>query len=109
MNGAQLRDEGMAKAAAHADRLHEAWQERAMGFLKEFSIRCWASASQHNFTAEDVYDYAERYGLPRPPDRRAWGAVMTKAAKQGIIRKVGYGVSARPECHNRPVTMWERV
>ncbi len=108
MNGAQLRDEGMVRAAEHADRLHAAWQDRAMGFLKEFI----ASANRHDahyFSAEEVYAFAERRGLPKPPDRRAWGVVMVRAVKAGIVCKRGYSVSERPECHRRPVTMWGKA
>jgi hypothetical protein len=42
-------------------------------------------------------------------DRRIYGAVLSKLAKDGFIKKVGYVESERDTCHNRPILQWRYV
>ena len=53
------------------------------------------------FLAEDVRVSS---GLPQPKDNRAWGAVFARAARAGLIRRVGYGPSTTGHC--RPMPIW---
>ncbi len=76
------RDDGIARAAANAGR---AWQERALGYVREF-IAC---GNRGPFLCEDVRAFAEARGIAEPPTRRAWGAVMQAAAAGGIVRSAG--------------------
>lgn len=79
------RDDGIARAAAHADDVDPRWQTRAFRAVAIF-------ARYHPaFLAEDARGMAEREGLPSPPDARAWGAVMRLAARRGVIVADGYG------------------
>ena len=72
------RDDGMARAARHADAVSSAWSAGAYGHLVEFV----ATVKQRggDFMAEDVRAYAAGRGLPPPPDPRAWGVVMKRGA-----------------------------
>lgn len=54
------------------------------------------------FTTDDVWA-----ALPQPPEPRAIGALIRTAAQAGKIRRVGWRASSRPECHCRPVAMWQ--
>lgn len=60
------------------------------------------AATGEPFTTDDVWQ-----ALPQPPEPRAIGALIRAAAKAGKIRRVGWRESSRPECHRRPVAMWE--
>jgi hypothetical protein len=45
--------------------------------------------------------WAEGRGLGDPPTLRAWGGIVAKAARLGIIRRVGFDNSL---CQDRPGT-----
>jgi hypothetical protein len=97
--GAALRDEGIARSARSAG---HAWHESALRWL-----RTYIGAGSRAFTCDDVRLSAERNGLPRPPDSRAWGAVMLRAKREGIIRPTDRFVpSTDPACHCGPRRVW---
>ncbi len=79
------------EAAAPAD-----WKNAATALLARLA------ATRQPFTTDDVWA-----ALPHPPEPRAIGALIRAAAKAGTIRRVGWRESSRPECHSRPVAMWE--
>lgn len=81
------RDEGISRAADHAERMSEGWKRRARGYLLEF-----LATRSHSglFLAEVVRAFAEERGMDAPPDGRAWGGVFQSAAREMLIVKVGY-------------------
>jgi len=81
------RDTGIGRSADHAHRVDPLWQERAVRV-----VALYARYHEH-FQAEDVRDVAETTSMPLPPDGRAWGAVMKRAAKEGIVKADGYAPS----------------
>lgn len=98
--GRKLAEDGAQRAADHADRVIASWSERAGDALTAFV------KSGAEFTSEDVREYAEQAGLPAPPDGRAWGAVILRARKAGLIRLVRYSPGRNPVCHSRPMAVW---
>lgn len=60
----------------------------------------------HEFTAETVRRWAEANGLPKPPDRRAWGGVIRGLKRDKVIQFLGYGISPFPESHCAPKAVW---
>jgi len=99
----RLRDEGMERAADHAEREIPEWRNEARRILEI------TAALHRNFTSEDIKIQADIRGLPRPPEPRAWGAVIQRAARDGIIRKVGWADSTSRTCHCRPMQLWTRA
>jgi hypothetical protein len=77
------RDNGIERAAAHAEQELAGWRETAIQFLRRYA------ESHVDFLAEDVID-AALGTVPMPPDSRAWGAVFRRAAKEAVIEKLGY-------------------
>lgn len=100
----KLRDEGMQRAIDHADRVIDRWQDKAYE-----SLRVYISFNSQPFLSEDVRVYAAHLGIPDPPDKRAWGAVMMRAAKAGLIRKLGWTTASDPKVHKNPVSQWIRA
>ena len=62
--------------------------------------------SDKPFLIEEVREKAEGCGLPVPPSRRAWGAIVIKAKRIGIIKRVGYGQVSNPYAHRANASMW---
>lgn len=86
---ARARDEGIKRAADHADRTTPEWTDVAYSFLLSF-------ARDHElFISEDVSNASKSAAFPQPPTDRAWGTVYRRAAKAGIIVQDGFGRSAR--------------
>lgn len=94
MNTAELRrDAGIARAAAHADRVCPNWTDTAFDMLATY---CRIYGPGHEFHCESLRERAEGHGVvPEPPDGRAWGNVFRRAAREGLIRKTGRYVLAK--------------
>ena len=92
-DGAQLRDEAVARVERNAD---QRWIEMAQMIVRRLSAR------SGRFTTDDIW---VRVGTPREP--RAMGAVMTWARRQKIAEPTDtFTPSSRPECHRRPIRIW---
>jgi hypothetical protein len=72
------RDEAIAQAEANAD---VEWRDTALRFLRRY-------AEAHTTVFVDDLWAA---GMPRPREARALGAVMKRAAREGLIENTGSG------------------
>jgi hypothetical protein len=100
-NATYLRDRGIKRSKQNADVQIDQWSEKAFTFLKEF-----ISLAEYPFMAEDVRNHPD-CTVPEPPSKRAWGAILVRAAKLGLIRRVGYRETKNPWAHRTPATLWE--
>ena len=94
------RDDGIQRAVDHADRVSHAWSVLAYQTLIEY-IRY----TDTYFLAEDFTGYALARHVPKPPDNRAFGAIIQRAARAGLIVKAGY----REDRYCSPKTLWRRA
>lgn len=98
---ATARDTGMALALDKADRDQEGWSDDAMVAVRSFT----AMNQGKSFLTEHLRAWAESAGIVEPAaNERAWGAVMRRAAKEGLIQKIGYAPSASSNLS--PKTLW---
>ena len=95
------RDEGIQRAADNAEARLPGWQERALGYVREYCVY------HKQFTGEDIRLFAEEHGFEVPPHKRAWGAVMLSAARQRIVRNIGTRKVNNPKAHQAIATLWE--
>ena len=94
------RAKGHAAAKRSADRAGMAWQDHAITYLCSYVRNCLTP-----FLAEDVVQFACRDGLcPEPPDARAWGHVMQRAKRMGLIEPCGY--RAARSSNGSPKVLW---
>ena len=93
-------DAAARPAAEHADRVVDGWSQEAYEHVIAYAK--W----HRTFIAEDVRLFAEETGFPVPPSRRAWGAVMIRAKRDGKISSIGYAMSTSPTANPTPVTKW---
>lgn len=100
-----IRDAAEAKAAADAAiaRVEEAAPGEWLAAAR--AVVVGLAAHVRFLTSDDVWAR-----LAHPPEPRALGAVMRQLAEEGVLRPTGrVQPSTRPECHARPVAVWEAV
>lgn len=100
-SGETLRDAGIALACESAEAKEPGWNEQAYYLLREFITGCTV-----DFLCEDFRKYCERNNLTAPPSLRAYGGIIAKAYKQGLIRKVGYAQVSNPRAHMANCSRW---
>lgn len=92
--GQQLRDKAIAQVAANAP---ANWIEDTINAIRHVAL------SRSLISSDDIWPL-----VVQPPEPRAMGAAFQEAARRGIIRKTDRVVaSRRPECHGRPIAVWE--
>lgn len=95
------RDEGITRAVASADGSVPGWSDLALVWIRLY-------AQQHRgerFIGREVVLASREHGVIQPPNDKAWGGPMQRAAKLGIIRRVGSAPD--PNRHCNPVPLWE--
>lgn len=100
----KARDKGIEKAKASAEQVCPDWTEKAYELLQRF-------LSHHNgpFLAEEVRSYAAMEDFPLPPSNRAWGGIMIRAVKSGLIVRQGYGQVSNPKAHACFASVWKKA
>lgn len=101
---AEARDLGMQRAVDHANREEPEWSGQALG-----QLTAYANIIGRPFLIEEARVWAEAHGLPNPPDARAWGAVVKRAAhkKKPVIVRAGAAPAASSHCSLKP--LWVRA
>tara|TARA_R100001530_G_scaffold92678_1_gene64367 strand:- start:398 stop:715 length:318 start_codon:yes stop_codon:yes gene_type:complete len=98
-NGSQLRDKGIKKALDNANNTYDKWSDRAYKFLVNYI------KSQYEFMTEDVRIASEKE-IPKPPSGRAWGGIILKASRAGLIDRVGFSNVKNAKAHKTPASIW---
>lgn len=97
--GASLKDAGQAQALANEP---DDWPERVAGLLQHMA------STLPRFTCDDLRRHAERAGIGEPHHPNCWGAAFSRAAKTGVIERVGFQKNTLPSAHARMVAVWRR-
>jgi len=100
--GIKLRNKGIQKAINHADEIIPNWSDSAFNYLKKYI------KSHKQFMAEDVR-IASRKFIPEPPSARAWGGVIIRANKLGLIKHIGYKNVSNEKAHRTPASVWKTI
>ena len=102
MDARQLAEAGSERALAHANLVLFTWGDEALGWVRE------ALKLSPKITAGYVRDLATLGKLPEAPEPRAWGAVMKRAQREGIIKPTkDFICTNRLASHGRPERVWE--
>lgn len=99
--GNQLAEVGMNLALNNAEAKESGWADAALNLFREFI------PSRKQFMCEDFRKFCEVKGLTVPPSKRAFGGIILKAYKEGLIKKVGYGKVKNPRAHSANASVWE--
>lgn len=95
------RDRGITESRDHAESVESGWGESAYRVLADY-----ARASAGEWTSEDFRAHLNAIGFPVPVPK-ALGAVFQRAARVGLIRRVGFGISKQR--HLSPCPLWTRA
>lgn len=101
-SGEQLRDEGIKSATINANQVIDKWSERAYATLLKIL------PSDINFMTEDIRAWSLNVGLPEPPSLRAWGGLILRASKNGLIEKIGHGKVSNAKAHHCFAAIWRK-
>lgn len=99
----QARDKGIQKAVTNADRVHESWSDKVYELFKNF-IR----GNRCEFMAEDFRESVSGM-IDAPPSNRAFGGIFMRAAKAGLITRVGYAPVKNWKAHRANASVWKRA
>ncbi len=98
------RDDGRHEGERRRDAAHDLFAVlRAKILLRARRAMIGLVLTRDEATADDLRDLVE---LPIGIDPTCLGAVPGMLARAGIVRRVGYRPSCRPEAHARPVSVW---
>lgn len=95
--------EGIEQAVSHAEKEKPGWSANAYEFIRLHCIR----NKGKRFTGFEVVQASIAYGLDQPPNPRAWGGPLQKAARNRLIVRVGTVADPNPERHGSDVPLWE--
>jgi hypothetical protein len=102
--GRRLAREGAELAEDNANKAEEGWSEKAEAALlvyRDFLGR------NKRFMCEDFRHWAIDNGiLPEPPNNKAFGGVMTRARKRGVVVRGPGDYSKDPKSHSAPSNDW---
>jgi 5'-3' exonuclease len=98
MNAEINAKEGIKKAIDNAELKCPGWKDQAIQFVKNYPIT--------KFMAEDVRVWAYKNGLSKPPNDRAWGAVLRECVKLRVVSHIGYQKVDNPKAHGTPASLW---
>ena len=98
-SGSQLRYKGIKKAIDNANSTHEKWSDKAYKFLLDYI------KSHQEFMTEDLRTASEKE-ISKPPSNRAWGGIILRAVRAGLIHRVGFANVKNVKAHKTPATVW---
>ena len=100
----QRADTGMALAEEKANNQKWGWSDDALHGIETYCI----AHSDDQFLAEQVREWAEGMGIvDKAENERAWGAVFKRAARLGVIKRIGYAPSKSSNL--APKCLWSAV
>lgn len=106
VTGRELRDIGMRIATESAEKKNPGWGDKCFELLKKYLMTTPAPT----FQAESFRIWAhEDQRLEYPHSGRAYGGVITRAAKAGLIVKDGIGPVSNPRAHCANASIWKIV
>ena len=95
-----LAEEAIEQVGLNADQV---WASEALKVVQMLSIQ------RHDFTTDDVWEWMNQlHPTMTTHEPRAMGAVMRKASADRLCAPTErYSKSLRPECHRRPIRIWQ--
>lgn len=103
-SGRVLRDEGIARAVAHAERKVDGWSLLTWLAFERYLGRMVVGET---FQIEDFRNSI--HGVPDPPSLRAFGFLPKRALKLGLIESAGTSKVKNPKAHMANSAVWRKL
>lgn len=78
--------------------MQRSWCEEAIPSISKVAV------IYSNFTTDDLRGFPD---VPQPPHNNWWGVLMARMKALGLISRIGYRASKRPDANGRVVAVWE--
>jgi hypothetical protein len=98
--------QGMTRAVEHADAVVPDWSDEAFDYVKSY---LGGLRQGDQLIAPDVRHWAHSNGLVKPPSARAWGQVIKRAAKEGLIARDGHTDYGDQYMHTQAIKRWRKT
>lgn len=92
---------GIDHAAAAADQKHRGWTDEAFEFIRTYA----KNMKGKQYIGHDIVAASCVRGILQPENSKAWGQPIQRAAREGLIKRVGFAPD--PNRHTNPVPLWE--
>jgi len=99
----ELAEIGIKTAADNANAVCSEWSLQAYQYFTE-----WLETHSEEFKTEDIRNKYKDEGFASPPSERAWGSITRRAARAGLIKRVGYAPTQNPTAHGANASLWVR-
>ncbi len=101
-SGKKLKEEGQAAVLKSSDE----WSDDVLKVLKKFCERR-KKGGKPEFVFEEFRYFCWKTGVNQPSCPNVWGALSSRAASLGLIRKTGKMIPAcSRRTHAHPVNVW---
>lgn len=97
------RDKGIKAALDNANRVDPGWGDKVYNLLKDF-IKVYSGPFQFEDFRMSISGL-----IAEPPNKRAYGAIAARAAREGLITRVGYAPVKNVDAHRAFATVWKRT
>lgn len=94
--------EGIDRAVSCAEKKTPGWSDVALAFIR---LHCQRNKGK-TFTGFEIVQASIGYGVIQPPNSKAWGGPIQRAARAGLIVKAGTVEDPNPERHGSQVPLW---
>lgn len=98
-----VRDDGIRRAVTHADEAEPGWSDRAIELLTLFAHE------RVTFTTHDLRAWAKRKYRFVGTTNWAWGSVIVRARRAGIIKQIGTARVGDTVSHLKLSPVWGRA
>lgn len=103
--GRRLRDEGIDRAVAHANKENPGWSDKVYDlFVNKFLLN-----TNGPFLMEEFRSFCAQIDFDFPPDSRAFGAIPKRAKKEGLIKSVGTRPAKSKKSHMANYNIWIQI
>lgn len=93
---------GIKKAVTHANVEVNGWSDQAYNYLLAYA------KTHKEFMVEEVRESSKGI-VPIPPSTRAWGGIVVRASKAGVIERKGFQNVKNAKAHCTPATLWKVI
>lgn len=96
------KDIGIERAEIAQEKRVNGWSDKGLELLRQY-VR-----TVTDFITEDFREWAEKNGLEKPKEPRAYGGLLVRAKNSGIIRSTGqFRCMKAEQSHSCPKIVWK--